>query len=84
MFLCFAHNVARLLNDALYLSANVFSARVCSRLQGKALPSFPVVLRFRVLFWPLWIVPPTELVLLNMKLKRVGLFCFFFFLAKHW
>ena len=46
MFLCFAHNVARLLNNALYLSANVFSARVCSRLQGKALPSFPVVLRF--------------------------------------
>ena len=46
MFLCFAHNVARLLKNALYLSAHVFSAKICSHLQGKALPSFPVVLRF--------------------------------------
>ena len=44
MFLCFAHNVARLLNNSLYLSVNLFTARIYSHLQGKALPSFPVVL----------------------------------------
>ena len=49
MFLYFAHNVVRFLKNELYLGVNVFSASVCSHLQGKALPSFPVVLRFRVL-----------------------------------
>ena len=82
MFLCFAHiNVAILLKNALYLSVNVFSTRVCSRLQpfaGQGTTFIPSCFKIPSIVLAPEIIPPTELVLLNMKLKRVGLFCFFF------
>ena len=83
MFLCFAHNVARLLKNVLYLFECKFIYRESLQpFAGQGTTFISSCFKIASIVLAPGIVPPTELVQLNMKLKRVGLFCFF--LAKHW